>query len=215
MEPANECVVGQIAMFLGENGGCTDENKDFIESIIESLEDGIEFDEKNLEFYSEKPLDEFDDKCEGIIALWQRSIDSGNEVFGVLTMDGAILITQEGSPDTVGIGGLYEFNGITYYQYPISHGAPSRKYIGQVQTSTRYFIPIKTTIHTHSPCQNEGSDDGLTTNIIEEDQSFAAQFSNISHYAIGCGAIGQFSGNSNYIFNIEFGELEELCENIN
>ena len=46
-DPINTCAVGQIALFLGENGGCNLENEAFIELAIEALEDGGKVDFKN------------------------------------------------------------------------------------------------------------------------------------------------------------------------
>jgi hypothetical protein len=175
----------------------------------------IKFDE-DLVYYEEgvKPIHEFDNKCDGIQKIWSLSQIDKNEFAAVLTDDGAILITQELNPNGGGIAGIYSYNGKTYYQYPISQGVPSRTYLGQLQSAGRYFIPIKATIHSHTPCLNDGSD-GITNRNIDDDQNFASNYPSVNHYIIGCGAIGQFNQNSNNAFNIKNGNLNTLCTNIN
>ncbi|RAV27386.1 hypothetical protein, partial [Sinomicrobium soli] len=170
----------------------------------------------DLVYYDEgdKPLYEYNDKCTGITSLWQLSEDSGNEFAAVLTNDGAILIIQEVNSNGGGINGIYQYAGNTYYQYPMSQGSPSRTYAGQIQSARRYFIPIKATIHSHTPCINDGSD-GITNNIINDDKNFASHYSAINHYIIGCSAIGQYNGSSNQAFNIQHGNLSTLCNNVN
>ncbi|GGG33964.1 hypothetical protein GCM10011344_38450 [Dokdonia pacifica] len=181
-----------------------------------SFEDSFAYDFNNV-FYDEgdKPLAEYDDKCEGIIELWSLS-QNGNEWFSVLTLDGAILITQEGNNNGVAVQGLYEHNGITYYQYDAEQGSPNRTYEGQIfaQQLNKYFIPIVATVHSHTPCIQDGTD-GVSNNIIEDDQQMAGIFDEINHYIIGCNAIAQFDGNSNQTFNVQLGDLDDLCNNIN
>lgn len=159
----------------------------------------------------DKPLEEFNNKCTGINRVWQLSQASGDEYAAVLTTDGAILITQQLNSNGGGIIGIYNHNGNTYYQYPASQGSPSRTYAGQLNVSGRYFIPISATLHSHTPCIN----DGITNNTINDDQAFANHYPNVNHYIIACNAIGQFSGNSNTAFNIRHANLSTLCNNIN
>ena len=177
------------------------------------FEEQIIFNENDL-IYEDgvKPLFEYEDKCEGLIALWELS-QSGNEFAGVLTTNGSFLITQELDPNGGGLGGIYNLNGQTYYQYPIAEGAPSGAYSGMLESVGRYFIPITTTVHSHSPCITDGTD-GITNNIINDDMNFASNYPNATHFIIGCDAIGQFDGASNQAFNIELGDLSELCANI-
>ncbi|MCK5401958.1 MAG: hypothetical protein KAJ28_10025, partial [Flavobacteriaceae bacterium] len=162
----------------------------------------------------DKPLYEYNNKCNGINKVWELSEDTEDEFVAVLTTDGAVLITQRLNSDGGGISGIYTFNGTTYYQYPTSLGAPSRTYAGQIINADRYFIPIIATIHSHTPCLNDGTD-GVSNNIIDRDREFAATFPNINNYIIGCNSIGQFNGNSNQAFNIQHGNLNTLCNNIN
>ena len=173
------------------------------------------FDENYADEESYKPIYEYDDKCEGLDKLWAMSLKSGNEIAAVLTIDNAILIIKEGSRDKVNFPGLYTyFNGKTHYQYPTSRGAPARKYTGQVISAGRYFIPIKATIHSHTPCLTDGSD-GITNRSIVKDKTLASEHNSINHYLIGCNAIGQFNSSSSNAFNIQGGNLGSLCNNIN
>ncbi len=43
----------------------------------------------------------------------------------------------------------------------------------------------------------------------------AINYPNINHYIVGCNAIGQFNGDANQAFNIQNGNLNTLCNNIN
>lgn len=160
-----------------------------------------------------KPLKEFDDKCTGIDELWAMSEASGNEVAAVLTEDGAILIIAEGSRDGIDFPGLHNFMGKTYYGYEISKGKPARTYSGQVERVNRYFIPIKATIHSHTPCLTDGTD-GLTNREIREDKIFAGEFKNINHFLIGCKSIGEFNHKTSNASNIQIGTLNIICEKI-
>ncbi len=171
--------------------------------------------DESLVYYDDgdKPIYESDNKCKGLNQLWAYSQNSGDEYAGVLTTDGAILITQQLDIDGGGVNGIYEYKGITYYQYPTSQGAPSRTYQGQLESAGRYFIPIMATIHSHTPCLNDGTD-GITNNSIDDDQDFASHYPNINHYIIACNAIGQFNGNGNRAFNIQTGSLSITCNSI-
>ncbi|WP_289021961.1 hypothetical protein [uncultured Salegentibacter sp.] len=162
----------------------------------------------------DKPLEEYDDKCTGISRVWELSQRDGDEYAAVLTLDGAILITQQLGTRGGGISGIYNYNGTTYYQYPASQGRPSRTYSGQLNSSDRYFIPIIATMHSHTPCINDGTN-GITNNTINDDQNFANYYPNINHYIIGCNAVGQFNGSSNQVFNVHTGNLNTICNNIN
>ncbi len=210
----NKYVEEEIAFIDDEINNCPGEQFPNANGDCVEVEE-IKFDE-NLVFYEEgvKPIYEFDNKCGGIQKIWSLSQSSGNEFAAVLTTDGAILITQQLNSNGGGMSGIYEHNGKTYYQYPISLGAPSRDYSGQLQSAGRYFIPIKATIHSHTPCLNDGTD-GITNNNIDDDQNFASNYSGVNHFILGCEAIGQFNGNSNNAFNIQNGNLNTLCNNIN
>lgn len=175
---------------------------------------GIIFDLNNVLIEEgKKPLKEFDDKCIGMNEVWDMSKNSNNEYAAVITIDGAILITQELNHTGGGIGGIYSFDGNTYYQYPTNLGAPSRTYLGQIVASNRYFIPITSTIHTHSPCLSDGTN-GISEQMIPRDKLFAQNYPDINHYIIGCSAIGEFNGTRNSAFNIQIGSLSTLCSNL-
>lgn len=173
------------------------------------------FDADNVEYEDGiKPIYETDDKCEGIEEMWKRSIETGDEFVAVLTNDNAILIIQQLDTHGGGFNGMYEFDNKTYYQYPVSLGSPVRSYSGQIISSSRYFIPIKATIHTHAPCLRDGTD-GITGRQIDDDKIFGSKYPCSNHYIIGCGKIGQFNGLSNSAFNIESGLLSDTCNKIN
>lgn len=205
---------------VGGNGtNDTSQNSDDIDMVTQIIKNPnteiFEFNAEEMIFEEgDKPLEEYDNKCAGINRIWQLSQANGDEYAGVLTTDGAILITQQLNPSGGGISGIYNFNGNTYYQYPASQGSPSRTYAGQLFASGRYFIPIVSSIHSHTPCINDGSD-GITNNIINDDKAFASHYSNINHFIIGCNAIGQFNGSSNQAFNILNGSLNSICNNVN
>jgi len=216
----------QINQFVNQNEvTLNDPELAFANTVIDQLSDScnmdfevdfdeqIIFDEDDL-IYEDgvKPLFEYEDKCEGIIAMWELS-QGGNEFAGVITLNGAFLITQELDPTGGGLGGIYNLNGQTYYQYSIAEGAPSGVYPGVIESLGRYFIPISTTVHSHSPCVLDDTD-GITNNIINDDMLFASRYPNASHFIIGCGAVGEFDGTSNQAFDIETGSIEELCTNI-
>ena len=180
-----------------------------------NLSNNLIFNEDEMIFdEGDKPLEEFDNKCNGINRIWSLSQASGDEFAAVLTSDGAILITQQLNPNGGGISGIYNFNGNTYYQYPASQGSPARTYAGQLYASGRYFIPISATLHSHTPCINDGTD-GIKNNIINDDKAFASHYPKVNHYIIGCNAIGQFNGSSNQPFNINNGNLNNNCNKIN
>ena len=187
--------------------GCDDENEGFEISIEDAPGD--------------KPLDVFDDKCNGLARLWARSSSVGNpEVFGVLTQGGNFLVTQVIGSAGGQVNGLYvETNAVTnvettYYFYPVSAGATSLPGDNVLNNGTYYFIPISATIHSHSPCMTDGTD-GISNRAVEDDRIFAARFPGIRHYILGCGAIGQFSHTSASPFNIQHGNASSLCNSFN
>lgn len=170
---------------------------------------------KSNSFYDDgdKPLHEFDNKCDGILKIWELSKLNKTEYSAVITIDGAVLITQKLKANGGGISGIYEYNGITYYQYPSSQGLPNRTYSGQLTSTGRYFILIRATIHSHTPCIKDGTD-GLSENLIKDDQNFAKQYTLVKHYIIGCSSVGEFNGSSDTVYNIKNDKLINLCSNI-
>jgi hypothetical protein len=159
----------------------------------------------------QKPIAEYvNDKCGGAVGMWNMGLQNNNhEVYGVLTQDGSLLITQI-SPNSTGgqFDGLYSQNGTTYYWYP-ANGNPTPQYAGTITSGNKYFIPISATIHTHTPCVNDGTD-GITGRDGADDFPFASQFSGINHFVLGCnGGTAQY--NSSSYFNHQTGNHSSTC----
>lgn len=161
----------------------------------------------------QRPLNTFSSKCDGINDLWNISLNSGNEVNGVLTLDGHFLVTEISGPTGGTFNGIYKYGGQVYYFFPID-GGPAPTYQGTLISGNKYFIPIKASIHSHTPCMNDGTD-GITNNYSQDDQNFANNYPSINHYVVGCGSIGQFSANSNGYFNIQSGNIYQICNSVN
>ncbi|WP_417858238.1 hypothetical protein [Xanthomarina gelatinilytica] len=177
-----------------------------------------------MEGFGDKPVEEYDDKCEGIQAIWDLGTEYPNnlsESNGVLTTDGAILVLGKLPLFGTKVSGLYEYtdnlgNITTYYQYPAELGAPARNYEGMILSLNKYFIPISSYIHSHTECLNSGGNglDGFAG--PSADQDTADKFDNISHFVLGCGAIGQVIPNGDgSIQNITDGTISEVCDTIN
>jgi hypothetical protein len=162
----------------------------------------------------QRPLDAFSNKCDGINDLWNRSLNSGNEVNGVLTLDGYFLVTQISGQASGPFHGVYNYAGQVYYYFPVD-GGPAPTYQGTIISGNKYFIPIKATVHSHTPCINDGTD-GITNNRSNHDENFAKTYPSINHYVVGCNAIGQYSPNSNgQYFNIQSGNIYQICNSVN
>jgi hypothetical protein len=162
-----------------------------------------------------KPIAEYpaSNRCKGLQDMWSLGVSSNNkEVYGVITKDGSLLITQV-SPYTTGgqFDGIYSYQGQVYYFYPAA-GNPPVSYEGAMISGGKIFIPIKATVHTHNPALLDGTD-GITNNDGTDDFPFAQQFSTINHYVIGNGAVAQF--NSYAYFNKQRGTLPTTCNSIN
>jgi len=159
-----------------------------------------------------KPIDEYPDKCSGAVGLWSLSTSNQNrESFGVLTTDGQFMAIAVLGSTGGEISGLYMLNNTAYYSYPDTEGPPSRLYTGLEHKSGRYFIPIAATVHTHSPCITDGTN-GISNMILSNgDQNLASVYNTISHYIIGCDALGSFvAGNSSPIL-LQSGALSATC----
>ncbi|NBA87913.1 hypothetical protein GVN16_19240 [Emticicia sp. CRIBPO] len=157
----------------------------------------------------DRPLAIFSSKCDGLSDLWSRSISSGKEVNGVITLDGTFLVTQVSGILGGEFKGVYGYQGTLYYYFPVDGGA-APTFQGTIVSGGKYYIPIKATIHSHTPCVNDGTD-GVTGNHSSDDVFFANKFPEASHYVLGCGAIGQFSGTSYGYFNIHTGTISQMC----
>lgn len=155
----------------------------------------------------DKPLQEYSDKCAGIQSIWNNY--TNNEVFGYISSDGKLIVTNI-QPYNGGQGsGLYFYNNIYYYPYPDTQGAPSQSYSGMIQAAGYYFIPVSASVHTHTPCRGDGTN-GMTS-VGSDDAQFAADHPGLNNWVIGCGAIGQFDGANSNFFNINTNTLSNNC----
>jgi hypothetical protein len=171
-------------------------------------------------FDGQKPLGEYPDKCAGVQGLWNLGVASGNvETAGVITADGKFLVVAVVGATGGGFGGLYHHDtgigsGVDYYQWPSGQGAPTQTYQGQIQSGGHYFIPIVATVHTHTPCLADGTDGISGMTLSRGDQNLASSFPNISHYIIGCGALGSFSNASTSPSVLTTGQLSSTCSTL-
>ena len=162
----------------------------------------------------QRPLAEYSDKCQGAQGIWNMSLSNNREVVGLLTSDRKIIVVAMLGYDGGKWGGLYPYQGTTYYTYPDSEGAPLQSYSGLVQSAHQYFIPIVATIHTHSPCIQMGGD-GISNMILSQgDQDLAARFQNINHFIIGCDALGKFNHYSDSPILLQSGNISSTCNQI-
>lgn len=163
-----------------------------------------------------KPLKEYASKCVGLNDMWNSY--PNNEVSGYITSDGKVLLIDILASGGGTTSGLYEFQGKTYYPYAKSLGAPAQNYAGMIiggpSNNSYYLIPVTASIHTHSPCRSDGTN-GVSHNVGSDDKAFALKYGNINHWAIGCGAVGQFNGVSDSFFNKKIGNIDETCNQIN
>lgn len=159
-----------------------------------------------------KPLYEYNNKCQGLQDIWNNF--PNNEMFGYITSDGKLIVTNQQSFTGGSAFGTYSFNGVTYYPYPVSQGAPSQSYSGMITTNTYYFIPVVASVHTHSPCRSDGTN-GVSHSVGADDISFASSHPQLNHWVIGCNAIAQYNATSSSFFNIQSGSLSTSCNAIN
>jgi hypothetical protein len=157
-----------------------------------------------------KPKKEYKDKCSGLIDIWQSY--PNNEVFGYITIDGQLIVTGIGSQNGAEGGGVYVFDGQAYYP---SQEKPDNNYAGMtiIKNGDFYLIPIVSSVHTHSPCRDDGSS-GVSQTVSSDDKNFAADYPEIRHWVIGCNSIAQFNGINNYYFNKSFGSIESNCSKV-
>ena len=140
-----------------------------------------------------RPLQEYPTVCGGVQGIWNSSIAVNRETVGVITTDGKFIYIAQVGYDGGSWGGLYTSQGQAYYTYSDSQGVPQYNYAGMIHSAKHYFIPIKGTVHTHSPCVDDGTDGVTSVNLSDGDQQLAARYPNLKHYIIGCKAVGQFS----------------------
>ncbi|OOG18169.1 hypothetical protein BWD42_12950 [Sphingobacterium sp. CZ-UAM] len=142
-----------------------------------------------------------------------------NETFGYLTADNQLIMTDVLALDGGQASGTYKYvnpDGTTsyYFTYPDTQGAPAGTYTGIIHSAGKYFIPITASIHTHTPCRQDGTN-GVSHNVGADDKAFATSAPGLKHWVIGCGAIGQFNSTSTNFFNILVGDLSTNCSKIN
>lgn len=140
-----------------------------------------------------KPLEEYTTVCGGVQGIWNSSLAVKKETVGVITADNKFIYIAQVGYAGGSWGGLYTYQGQAYYTYPDSQGYPNQSYAGIIHSAGQYFIPIKGTVHTHSPCVDDGTDGVTSVNLSDGDQQLAARYPNLKHYIIGCDAVGQFS----------------------
>lgn len=158
--------------------------------------------------------EEFADKCSGILGLWNKSLTNNNrEVVGFITSNGKIILTQIQGPNGGDVNGLVKSGGTVYYGYSDSYGAPIQTYPGMLHQNGKYYIPISATIHTHSPCLTDNTN-GVSQLVSNEDSDLAAELTTISHYIIGCDALGSYDEDSSEYDLIESGNLADICDEI-
>ena len=110
--PCNDVTCGD-GYVSNDNGGCL--KIDYIDIDLEYL---------SLLEKSSKPLDEFDNRCSGMIESWDKSISKNKEVAGFFTTGGGLIITDVGSYKNSSLTGIYVHNGKGFYQWPESNGGP-------------------------------------------------------------------------------------------
>ena len=157
-----------------------------------------------------KPLFEYSNKCTGMMNIWNDY--PNNEVYGYITKDNKLIVTNIVSYNGGGATGLYKHEGTYYYTYPENQGAPTENYAGMIHIAGRYFIPIAASLHTHSPCRSDGTN-GVSDTVGDDDQALATKYPDINHWVIGCGSIAQFKNDDDF-FNIITKPLSSSCESI-
>lgn len=189
----------------GDQGDCLEPHP-YIEGLMVPCPDvSLE------EAAGDKPIMEYADRCQGLQDIWNNY--PNNEVSGYITSDGQLLVIDILAFNGGETWGTYQYNGVTYYPYPMSQGAPANNYAGIVQSAGYYLIPIVASVHTHSPCRTDGTN-GVSHPVGQDDRDRAALSPGINHWVIGCGAIAQYSGTSASFYNVQTGALSLLCNNV-
>ncbi len=155
-------------------------------------------------------MSEYANKCVGIQNIWNSY--TNNEVFGYITMDDKLIVTNVLPFIGGSASGLYLFNNIYYYPYPDSQGSLNETYAGIIHSAGNYFIPIKASLHTHTPCRLDGTD-GVSHPVGADDISTATRYPGINHWVVGCNAIAQFDANGVF-FNVQSGSLVVNCNKV-
>src|SRR5690606_1808699 len=158
----------------------------------------------------DKPIHEFQNKCTGLQFMWNNY--TNNEVNGYITSAGNLIVTDILPYSGGAVHGLYEFDGIVYYTWPSSNGQPTVQHPDLIVSGPNYFIPVVASIHTHTPCRNDGTN-GVSHSVSSDDKNLASTYPGLNLWVIGCGAIAQY-GTGNNFFNVQNGDLSILCNSI-
>lgn len=192
----------------GDGGDSSD-----IEAMFENLNDPT-----TILSPGPKPVAEYKDRCAGAQGLWDLGIQNNYvEVFGYLTPTGEIFATAILGSAGGDVGqGLYKFDtGLKisyYYYYPVSQGPPAQTYPGMMVVNGNYYIPVVASIHTHTPCLNDGPDGVSGHELGDDDKAIAPNNPNLRNYIIGCnGTIGSFSTASSFPKVLGSGSLSSTC----
>jgi hypothetical protein len=132
-----------------------------------------------------KKPEEFADKCIGLQQMASRCSTYKKEYLGYITQDGKLIITDEGSSESVSPNFLH-INGGVYYYYPLSLGLPSNSYYGMIIDNDRVLIPVRGIIHTH-PNDGLGVEIDLEHSRSDGDRDAAwlnKEYSFITNYVI-------------------------------
>jgi hypothetical protein len=161
------------------------------------------------------PLAEFANKCQGLQFMWNKY--PSNEVFGYITQDGQLIVTNILGYSIGGASVPVAFNGKMYYGF--QDAEPTLTYQGMLPSSyttpdgvehKRYYIPVVASVHTHTPCRSDGTD-GVSQEVSSGDQNFAALYPQLNNWVIGCNAIAQYNSNNSSFFNVHSGSLSSTC----
>lgn len=160
---------------------------------------------------SDKPVQEYQDKCNGAAAIWNNY--PNNEVNAYIAADGSLFVTDVLDYYGGDAQGLYVYEGNAYYA---SNGRPSLNYAGMIKIGSGrnefYLIPVVASVHTHAPCRSDGSN-GVSHSVGKKDRSRASQYPMVNHYVIGCGAIAQYNTSSSF-FNVQSGNISSTCNSL-
>lgn len=214
----------KIYEFLAENH-FSNESITFAKEAVEALMEDEDNEDNAIEILYElhmtmeedkrgkKPVKEYLDKCQGFVFMWNNY--PNNEVYSYLAKDNKLLVVKILGEDSGKVPPLYNYSGTSYYVYPKSEGAPSLNYTGMITAPNYYFIPIKASVHTHTPCRNDGTT-GFDHEVGADDKALATENPGIKHYVIGCTGIARFNTSENF-FDKKYGLLSdlELCNKIN
>jgi len=154
---------------------------------------GFENVEATMPFWAylgSKPLYEYSDKCAGLNNIWNDFPD--NEVFGYVTQDYKLIVTDVVTISGGAVSGLYNHDGVLYYPFSDVNGPPTENYAGMVHAAGKYFIPVRASVHTHTPSRSDGTDGVTNFMVSSDDNALALAYPTIKHFVIGNGAIGSY-----------------------